>query len=122
VAVAPSAVAATPKTAHDVPVLKSDPAPKITPERLPGDFSNAPPNPAQGSGGPPAKPSAYDPARSTPIDAETTPTNKVVVNSDGSITQISSATPVRYQTSSGWREIDLTLVPGADGNLGATSA
>ena len=104
-------------------MLKSDPAPKVTPQRLSGDFSNAPPNPSQAdAAAAPAKPSAYDPARSVTVDAETTPTKKVVTNPDGSRTEISSAAPVRFQDATGWHDIDLTLVPGPGGALGAKSA
>ncbi|MGH9223932.1 MAG: DNRLRE domain-containing protein [Acidimicrobiales bacterium] len=68
--------------------------------------------------------SAFDPARSTILDAETTETRKVFRNpSDGSTTALISMLPARFKDSSGkWVENDLSLVPAADGSLKAKAA
>lgn len=124
-AVAPPAGAQTkqaPKAARDLPLLQSEPAPKALPERVSGDFTNPPSHPAQADAARPARPSAYDPARSVPVDEETTPTKKVVTNRDGSRTAIVSAGPVRFRDAAGWHDIDLSLLPGAEGRLTAKSA
>jgi RHS repeat-associated protein len=124
VAVAPSAGAQTkaPKAARDLPLLRSDPAPKVTPERPTGDFTNPPPHPAEADTARSARPSGYDPDRSVPIAEETTPTKKVVANRDGSRTAIVSTRPVRFADATGWHDIDLTLLPGAEGRLTAKAA
>ena len=62
--------------ARELAALPSDPAPKQRPEALEGDFSHPPPRPGEQLDAP-AKPSAFDPARSRVIDSETTPTRRV---------------------------------------------
>ncbi|MGI8685143.1 MAG: DNRLRE domain-containing protein [Acidimicrobiales bacterium] len=70
-----------------------------------------------------SKPSAFDPARSTPVDADTTPTRRVYENPDGSHTAQLQTRPVRYQDTTGtWRDFDVTPVAAPDGSLAAKSA
>lgn len=69
------------------------------------------------------RPSAFDPARSTPVESETTPTRKVFENPDGSRSAQLSSRPVRYRDGTGaWKDFDLSLVPRPDGTLRARSA
>jgi hypothetical protein len=71
----------------------------------------------------PTLPSAFDPARSTVVEEETTPTAKVFRNPDSTLTAQVSATPSRFKDRGGrWVEIDLNLVPSPDGTLTARSA
>lgn len=126
-AVAPSARAApAPKAARDLPGLSSPPVPtaKADIPATGADVANIPPNPSQlATVRPRAKPSAFDPARSTLVDAETTPTQKVFANSDGTRTAQISPRPVRFRDASGaWREIDLAVTAAPDGTLGPKAA
>jgi RHS repeat-associated protein len=111
--------------ARDLPGLTSPPGPKVEPERpvVGDDIANIPPHPAElDKVRPKAKPSAFDAARSTVVDAATSPTSKVFDNPDGSRTEQLSAGPVRFKDATGtWRDIDTTLAPGPDGTLGPRS-
>gem|GEM_PF-1400120 len=120
----PAASAATVQPDRPVPGLASPPV--RVPTAVPaGDFSNPPPHPtqlAEQRAHPPVLASAFDPVRSTPLDAETTPTKKVYANPDGSRSAELTTRPTRFSDSAGWHDIDLRLVPGPDGTLGARSA
>jgi hypothetical protein len=88
-----------------------------------GDFSNPPPHPSQLDAlALRAKPSSFDPARSRAHETRTTATRRVFTNPDGSTTMEVASGPVRFQDSTGWRDIDLSLVTRPDGTLGAKSA
>ncbi|HET9441901.1 MAG TPA: hypothetical protein VFO65_01190, partial [Acidimicrobiales bacterium] len=133
VAVVAGAMAALPATAEeespsaatrharDLPGLASSPAPPVVPEAPVGDFRNRPS--MDGQPDRPA-PSSFDPQRSVPVAAETTPTRRVFANPDGSRTLEQATRPVRYRlTPEGpWIDIDLSLVPAADGTLAARAA
>jgi RHS repeat-associated protein len=116
--VRPAAAQSKPGPPKPVPGLVSPPSPKARPEAVNGNFAN-PPDPSQPPPPPEPHPS-FDPARSTPLDAETTPTAKVYRNPDGSHTAVINARPVRVKDPSapgGWKDIDLSLAAGADGVL-----
>ena len=115
-----SAETAEAKPARELPALGSSPAPKLRPEVPEGDTSN-PPLPGQAA--PWAGRAAFDPARSKPIESETTPTRRVYANPDGSRTAALSTAPTRYQDPAGaWRDLDLDLVPSPDGFLVAKAS
>src|SRR5437868_774307 len=83
-AIAPGAAAApTPGGADKTPALASSPRPKPATVTT-GDGSNPPPHEAQRGAGPSGARPSFDPARSVAIAAQTTPTNKVFANPDGS--------------------------------------
>ena len=118
------AVAAPPKAkqSKDLAAISSEPAPTPRLDVPPGDAANPPPHPSDLERQRPA-PDSFDPARSTVVDAETTPTKKVYKNPDGSFTGLLHARPVRYQDDAGvWKDLDLALVRAADGRLRAKSA
>lgn len=113
----------------ELPALASSPAPTPPPERPERVFAgldDVAPNPVELDAlNRTAKPSAFDPARSTPVDAETTPTRRVFSNSDGSRTAQLNTRPVRFRdpaAGGAWRDFDLTPVPAGDGTLVARSA
>lgn len=128
VARAAQAQAAPPKAkaAKDLAGLDSPRPNKAPPEKVVtgDDPANIPPHPSQlNSRRPTAKPSAFDPARSTPIDAESTPTKRVWANPDGSRTMQVSTGPKWFKDANGVvREIDLGVVSRADGTKEAKSA
>lgn len=65
----------------------------------------------------------FDPANSTLIEAETTPTRGVYANPDGTRTHKISTSPVRFKDGAGkWTDFDLSLVARPDGSLGAKAA
>ena len=109
---------------RDLSPLKSTPAPRTTPQLPVGDFSNAPPSPADASARRPVpKGAGFDPTRSTPLDTLTTPTRRLYINADGSRTAVVTQSPVRFKDASGrWVDDNLNLQRGADGSLGATAA
>ncbi|MGH9154047.1 MAG: hypothetical protein ACRD03_17050, partial [Acidimicrobiales bacterium] len=116
-----------PVSVRDLPGIASPPAPKVTPpvpERPIERLDQVAPHPSElAELNRRDKPSAFDPARSTPIDSETTPTRRVWANPDGTRTLQAHTRPVRYQDGSGaWRDFDLTPVPAPDGTLRARSA
>ncbi|MGH9155014.1 MAG: PA14 domain-containing protein, partial [Acidimicrobiales bacterium] len=119
-----SAAPAKPTGPKEVPALPTPSLAKVAPEKLKGDFTDPPPHPADLAKVRPAKAKAsFDPAKSTPIDAETTATKKVYLNADGTRTERITTRPARFRNAKGaWAEIDLTLVPSADGTLVARSA
>jgi RHS repeat-associated protein len=120
--VAPAQAApANPQSARDLPGLSSPPLAKAKPDvpATGADVANIPPNPSQlATVRPRAKPSAFDPARSTVVEAETSPTQKVFANPDGTRTAQISPRPVRFRDVSGaWRDIDLSATTAPDGTL-----
>ena len=127
VVVAPTAPAApAAKAARDLPGLSSPAVPKPALD-IPAtgtDVANIPPNPTQlATVRPKAKPSAFDPARSKVLDAETTPTKKVFTNSDGTRTVQLSPHPVRFLNPAGtWQDIDVNVAAAPDGTLGPKAA
>ena len=128
VSVAPPASAQSAKgakSASSLPPLSSAAPANDPPALVPtGDIADIPPHPSeQGDARRATKITGFDPARSTFIEAETTPTRRVASNPDGSKTLLLSAAPVRFKDNSGvWRDIDLSLVPGAGGALAAKSS
>ena len=122
VAVAPSAGAqAKPKAGVSPPALISERSPETKAEIPAGDFRN-PPSTAGPSTTEAAR-SSFDAARSTPVDAETTPTRRVYANPDRTRTAVIDEKPVRFKNAAGtWQDFDLTLVPGPDGALVAKAA
>ena len=126
VGVSPAALAqAKPKVTEpkDLPALPSWPPAKVVPEALKGDFADAPPHPDQlGDPNRPTK-SSFDPAKSTLIASETTPTKLTYANPDGTRTDVITAAPTRFKDAKGaWVDIDLALAPAANGALRAKSA
>lgn len=117
---------AKPKAAKDVPGLASPPPAKPQPQPVAtgDDPANIPPHPSQlNSRRPAPKPSAFDPARSTPIDAESTATKRVWANPDGSRTMQVSTGPKWFKDASGAvKEIDLGVVSRANGTKEAKAA
>ncbi len=115
-----------PKPTRQLPALHSDPPAKPVGEtRAGGPLTSPPPDPSEPEGtfhG--TKGASFDPARSTVVDAETTPTKKVFANPDGTRTVQLDQAPVRHRdpATGKWADIDLRLVAGADGKLGAASA
>ena len=114
-----------PKPTRDLPGLPSATVMREKPETptVGDDLLNIPPHPSElDKVRPRAGPPAFDPARSRVV--ETTETKKLYANPDGTQTVELSTKPVRFrdEATGGWRDIDLTLVPGADGTLGATAA
>lgn len=73
----PSAVAAAPKAARDLPALPSPPAPRSLPEEPAGSSDLASIPPTRADQVKPRPPQDFDPAKATPLDAETTPTKRV---------------------------------------------
>lgn len=126
IAVAPSPASAAPQPAQTKPVppLPSTAAPRLAPSSVAGDFRDAPPHPDQLTDTVRTpKSSTFDPATSKVVDADTTPTKLNYRNADGTYTAVLSTKPVRYRDPQGvWRDIDLTVVAGADGSLGAKSS
>ena len=110
--------------ARDLPALDSDPAPAVELDIPVGDFASPPPfdGSAEDESATP-KESAFDPARSTVIETETTATKLVYENSDGSRTALVDSRPARFQDDSdgAWKDIDLSLVDGGGGTLQAKS-
>ncbi|MDQ6927476.1 MAG: DNRLRE domain-containing protein, partial [Actinomycetota bacterium] len=122
VAIPHTASAAT--APRDLKPLASTPAPRTTPQLPVGDFSNRPPSPDQLAGRRPTpKGAAFDAARSTPLDDQTTATRRVYVNADGSHTAAVSPAAVRYQSPDGrWTDTNLDLAAAPDGSLSAKAA
>lgn len=126
------AQAAKDKAVRTLGALPSEAPKRALPELVPVASTAAvptrtdvPPHPDdQGDRHRPAAAGAgHDPARSTTIDAETTPTKRVTANPDGSRTLFESASPVRFKDPAGaWRDIDTALVAAADGSLSAKSS
>ncbi len=85
------------------------------------DPANIPPHPSQlDQVHPKAKPSSYDPARSTVVDAESTPTKRTWANPDGSRTLEVVSRPRWFKDANGVvRDLDMTVVADADGSLRA---
>lgn len=83
---APAHAAPVP-SARDLPALPTQPVPTSRPAAPTGDFTN-PPDPNSPPSRSTARPSDFDPARSTPIDAETTPTRRLYRNPSGSYTAV----------------------------------
>lgn len=113
--------------AGELPALPSAPAAKVKPvipdQSLDGLAEVAPLPSELDALNRRTKPSAFDPARSTPVDADTTPTQRVYKNPDGSRTAQISTQPVRYQDAAGtWQDFDVTPVVAPDGSLRAKSA
>jgi hypothetical protein len=125
---APAGAQATKPTPVAVGPLASAAPAKAPPGPVPvGNLADVPAHPS--AGGDQRRPAApgttagYDAARSSFIDAETTPTKKVAANPDGSKTLFQTAQPTRFKDPSGtWRDIDISLVAGADGSLAARSS
>lgn len=118
---APAGAQAKPRAQVSPPALTSERSPETRAEIPAGDFRN-PPSAAGPSLTEPARPS-FDAARSTPVDAETTPTRRIYANPDGSRTAVIDEKPVRFKDPAGaWQDFDLTLVPGPDGALVAKAA
>lgn len=115
---APPAGAATER---GLPPLPAGAPPERTPQiSHTGDFTNPPPPDPKGSS---AKPSSFDPARSVPLDEQTTPTRRVWRNGDGTETEEVSLSAVRFKDPQGrWVDIDTTIVPGPDDTLVAKAA
>ncbi|MCW2621675.1 MAG: laminin, partial [Frankiales bacterium] len=67
-------------------------------------------------------PKGFDPALSVVDPAQTTETTLVYKNPDGSHTNKVSSEPVRFKDSTGWHDLDFSLVPGGQGRLRARSA
>jgi hypothetical protein len=116
----------TAKAARELPGLPSPAVTRRGPE-VPvngTDPSDIPPHPSQlADRVPPPRASAFDPARSKPVDAETTPTRRVWVNSDGTKTAEFATRPKWFKDPAGvWRDIDLSVVTRADGRMGAKAA
>src|SRR5205823_891270 len=90
--------------ARDLKALPSPKASSAKPETPNGDTADAPPSTSQ-----PARPSrqpTFDPSTSTADDAETTPTEKLYRNRDGSRTVMLSSSPVRYRGNDGaWHDV-----------------
>ncbi|HEX6596287.1 MAG TPA: hypothetical protein VF045_05095, partial [Acidimicrobiales bacterium] len=107
----------TPPPVRNVGAMPTSPGPRLQPQTPLGDFSNPPPHTDQADTARPARPSAFDPSRSTLIEESTTPTQALHRNHDGTKTLVLSTRPVRYKDASGWRDIDLTLRPGTGGLL-----
>jgi len=105
------------KPVRDLPALRSEPVPKTKPETPVGDFRDPPPHPAElGERRPVPKGAAFDPARSTPLDDQTTPTRRLYRNPDGTTTALVSTDAVRFQDGAGkWVEADLSLVAAPTG-------
>ncbi|HEX8770895.1 MAG TPA: hypothetical protein VF711_09015, partial [Acidimicrobiales bacterium] len=126
VAVAPAAVAAGVPKPSPVGPMRSQPKPKVVPDSLSGDPSTVgkvPGVPAGLSSAPsPAQP--FDPARATVIDSQTTPTQKLYANADGSTTAEVAPRPIRFKDAkaNAWRDIDPSLVAAPDGTLGPNAA
>lgn len=77
--------------------------------------------------GPVAAPTATPPVPTSAgvgeIESLASPTQTVTRNANGTTTVKVTSTKSRYKDSSGvWRDIDLTLVPQADGSLGAKAS
>ncbi|CAN5813840.1 hypothetical protein BH23ACT12_BH23ACT12_02690 [soil metagenome] len=112
-----------PKPARDLPAIKSEPPPPPKREIPKGDFSNPPPHPSQKDVVQKARqreqrPPSFDPAKSTPIESETTPSKRNWKNPDGSRTAELSTRPVRFKDPTGaWRDFDLKLEKNAAGVL-----
>jgi hypothetical protein len=56
------------------------------------------------------------------VDAETTPTTQVSALPDGTMQLVSSSTPVRVKTLTGWVPVDSTLAPASDGFFAPAAA
>jgi RHS repeat-associated protein len=115
------------KPANSLPPLPSQEPARAVPGLEPvGDVADVPPHPSeQGQGRRPNPGGGFDPARSSFVDSETTPTRRVADNADGSKTLFVSAGPVRFQdpaAGDAWTDIDLSLVAGADGALVAKAS
>ncbi|MCA1846016.1 MAG: hypothetical protein LC792_23055, partial [Actinobacteria bacterium] len=100
------------KGAAELPAMSSTQPP--TASQPSGDFSKPPlpgDEPRQAGG------TSFEPAHSTVLDAETTPTKKVFANPDGSRTAEITNRPTRFRDVSGaWRDIDVTLTKAGDGS------
>lgn len=111
-----------------LPALPSPPAPEadpVVPDRLLDDLAgDVAPHPSELDAlYRRSLPSAFDPARSVPVESETTPTERVVENPDGSRTAQIHLRPVRYRDAAGaWRDFDVTPVVGPDGTIRAEAA
>ena len=106
-----------------LPPLPADPPNVLQPQQPTGDFSNPPPTAGQAASvvGQ-SKPSAFDPLKSNPLPALTTPTRAVYKNLDGTRTAIITPHPTRFQDATGaWQTIDLALLARAGGVLAATA-
>jgi hypothetical protein len=112
------------KPAKDLPAVPSPPSPTVPLQIPTGDFSNPPPPVAElATRRPDVKPRPVDLAKTTVDDAQTTATKKVHVAADGTKVLEVNPSPVRFKDPAGkWQDIDLTVVPAADGTLGAKSA
>lgn len=97
----PSPAAAAPRAvlkSKDLPALPSKAAPRTkpaVPDQGIDDLTDVAPHPSElGALNRRSKASVFDPARSTPLDAETTPSRRVYKNPDGS----HSCTPAPFAT------------------------
>lgn len=100
----------------EVPALVSQPPAPAAEERV-GDFSHDPslPRPGEGAEG-------FDPERSVLLEEETTETQQVWENPDGSRTAVFGEAPARFRDETGeWQEIDLALVEAGGGFAPAAS-
>ena len=114
---------APPVTLRDLPLLRSEPPPVVEPQIPGGDFAGMPgPLGMAPIASKPTEPS-FDPARSTPLDDQTTPIKRVWRNGDGTFTTQVSMGPVRHLDSTRrWVDDDFTLVAGPDGTSVAKAA
>jgi len=119
--VAPGAAAQQrPHPAAELPPLPSTPPPPRTPAVPEGSFNYVPVPQEFAVGEPKDRPPSFDPARSRPVEEETTPTRRVWRNEDGTFTAKLDTRPVRHQGPEGhWVDTDVSLQAGPDGRLRA---
>jgi len=86
------------KEAKNLAPLPTSAEPKLQAEAIKGDFADAPPHPkAIGDPNRPSK-SAFDPAKSKVVPAETTPTKLTYDNPDGTRTDVLTVGPPGSKT------------------------
>ena len=101
--VAPGAAAQQrPHPAAELPPLPSTPPPPRTPAVPEGSFNYVPVPQEFAVGEPKDRPPSFDPARSRPVEEETTPTRRVWRNEDGTFSwkfdpYVRSFAPVRFR-------------------------